>query len=111
MEKKTSYVAKDGSEHTTEYKCREYEARIAGYCWQCPACKTRGTEDGEEIWQSRYDKEATAWGGQFASDVYKKVLVGHKQVPCSVCNGVGWTADEKEPIMSDEVTGWRDKGG
>ena len=32
MEKKTSYVAKDGSEHTTEYKCREYEARIAGYC-------------------------------------------------------------------------------
>jgi len=109
MKKKICYVANDNSEHTTELACREHDAALAGCTFLCPKCDGCGKQDGEPIWKSVYDREATAWGGQFARDVYTKKIVGHKQVTCSVCDGRGWTAVEQTPITDERVIGWKDK--
>ncbi len=108
MKKKVSYVANDNSEHTTELACREHDASLDGRSFLCPACKGFGTENGEPIWRSVLDEEATGQAGSFAREIYKKVIVAHKQVPCSVCDGHGWTEAEQVPVISKEVIGWQD---
>ncbi len=108
MKKKVCYVADDNSEHPTELACREHDARLVGCTFLCPACNGSGKQNGEPIYISLYDKEATARGGHFAGDVYKKTLVGHEQVPCVVCDGRGWTAMEQKAIIEEKIIGWRD---
>ena len=97
------WQAKDGSLHVSEYECKKHEN--AGL-FECPKCKGIGRINGKPVYESRYDEEATAWGGQFASPVYKKVVVGYEQITCDLCNGHGWTKEEKKPVMESRVIGW-----
>jgi DnaJ-class molecular chaperone len=98
------WEANDGSLHVSEYECKKHEADGK---FECPKCKGVGRVNGEPITEARYDAEATAWGGQFASPVYRDVVTGYKQVACEVCHGNGWTAEEKKPVIESKVIGWK----
>jgi hypothetical protein len=47
-------------------------------------------------------------GGGYGDPEYLDIVVGHEQVPCTVCNGAGWTEREKQPIVEQSIVGWRD---
>ncbi len=108
MREQTVFLAHDDTPFSTAFECKQHEAKLAGKTYICPACEGKATEHGDDIVESREDEDATAWGGQFASPVYRDVVVGHKVVPCSVCDGYGWTDHQKIPVTKQVRTGWAD---
>lgn len=109
VRKKIVYISNHGSEHSTEFECRKEDASLNGFTFLCPACEGTGVQDGNPITESRLDRKATAWGGQFAHPVYSDVVVGYEKVECCICSGHGWTAKEKVAVTEEKVIGWQDK--
>jgi len=99
----TKWEANDGSLFDNEYNAIKHDAVGNN---ECPVCHGKGKLDGEPITKKVFDEEATAWGGQFASKVYKDVTVGHKQIVCSTCQGQGWTIDKLKPITETKIVGY-----
>ena len=56
MKKQVTFVADDGRSFPSEQACREYEAALSGFTFECPACQTWGTENGEPIYGRVYDE-------------------------------------------------------
>ena len=98
------WEARDGTLFVNERDAVKHDATGA---YQCPKCKGLGRVNGEPITESRIDEVATGYGGQFAQPVYEKVVVGHKQIACDVCDGEGWTELEKKPITETKTIGWK----
>ena len=88
----TSYVANDGSKFDCEFDCLQHEAKLDGNTFLCPVCKGSRTEKGKPVIK--------------AMDAYTNRLVGYEQIPCKVCDGVGWTEKEKTPITKTKIVGW-----
>ena len=100
----SKWQASDGTLHNTECEAKRHDA--AGQ-HKCPKCYGLGRVNGEPKYGTVYDADATAWGGQFAAPVYTKTVVGYVQDVCDVCNGEGWTVEEKQPITETKVIGWK----
>jgi len=98
------WQAKDGSLHVSEYECKKHES--AGL-FECPKCNGIGRINGKKVIKSMFGKEVTAWGGQFASPVYKEIVIGYERIECNVCNGHGWTEEERTPVIESKVVGWK----
>lgn len=99
----TRYEARDGSMHDTEHECRKHEAALLGRAHECPKCHGTSKMRGEPITERQID-EYDQSGSMYP--VYRTVTVGYKPVPCDVCQGHGWTAQEKKAITKTEIVGY-----
>lgn len=98
------WEANDGTLHPSKLEAMRHDATGS---YKCPKCHGYGHVNGEPITERQVDEIATGYGGQFAQPVYRDVIVGYEQIPCDVCDGKGWTEEEKQPVTETKVVGWK----
>lgn len=102
----TRWATDDGKEFASQLEARKHEALLEGRRHLCPKCGGSGTQPGESIYGMVQDVEATAFGGQFASPVFVRKVVGHKRESCVICDGWGYTVSKMVPKFDSVQSGW-----
>ncbi|AQG98327.1 hypothetical protein A9R05_05445 [Burkholderia sp. KK1] len=104
----TQYEAEDGVCFDTAYECREHEARLNGLTHKCPKCCGYGEDRTKPLYfnvvhRGPEPSSVDGWGAH-RCEVHERKL--DRYMSCEICNGRGWTAVEKKPIVRTEVIGY-----
>lgn len=100
----TTYQSWDGHIFKTEKEVRQH---LSGGLHECPQCKTKGYTLGNPIRGTREQTDEEAgYNGWFAGRRSIECIIGHEHVRCNLCGGLGWTKEEKKPIIKEEIIGW-----